>query len=193
MHAPTHTPTAVGPPLNPRAIGASPSIIAVTWDAVTPLDGTVSHYEVVYSTEDAQNRTADQFLSAVNTTERLICLSNLTASTSYAIAVRAFTEDGPGPYSDVVIATTSEGTTTDIVTTATTLEETTSTVASTASVQIEEHSTSAIATTQVGTSVATSQIEDTASAATTEDSNQTVTATQESQTVSPGVTDITRS
>ena len=118
LHAHTHC-TAVGAPPDVRTVATSPSAIAVTWNRA-PTQGThVSYYEVIYFKKEHQfaynwlknvrmsgstPHTA-QFPSEVSTLvtyETLTCLSGLSDSTTFVLAVRAHAGNLIGQFSGAV-------------------------------------------------------------------------------------------
>lgn len=112
-----HTPSVpTGHPRNPRAVGVSYSSIAMAWDTVDHLKrhGDITMYEVLYLPsmmyetlqEDPENiNMGVKNVAMIQTTDRLVFLRNLMASTSYILFVRAINIHGAGPYSEVVATT----------------------------------------------------------------------------------------
>lgn len=100
-------PMPTGAPLNLIAVGIV-SGIAIVWDeiGVNQSNGVIIAYEVLYRAQVGQNLTATWAL--VNTTFPFISLTNLEEDVTYEISVRALNGNGPGPYSEVVTATTLE-------------------------------------------------------------------------------------
>ena len=86
----------------------SSSSIQVTWNEV-PLEdrnGIITMYQVEYN-----QTTFDSITNkTVNTSDLSVTLTNLEEYTEYFIRVRAYTEvdKGPGPYSNVTVATTDQ-------------------------------------------------------------------------------------
>ena len=93
------------PPLNLLAVAMVPGI-ALTWDelSVDQWNGVLMVYEVLYETQVGENATATWNL--VNATVPVASITNMEGDVTCKISVRARNENGPGPYSEVVIATT---------------------------------------------------------------------------------------
>lgn len=76
-------------------------------------NGDIIKYEVLYlptriALDNAEMINETSEVALAETEDMLIYLWNLTALTNYTIFVRAYTMDGPGPYSEGVVVTTLE-------------------------------------------------------------------------------------
>ena len=82
--------------------------IMVTWMEVEAIDrnGIIIIYEVDFQPANTFNDTS--MIDVRNTTNTSILLQDLHESVQYNITVRAFTSQGPGPFSDHVISITQE-------------------------------------------------------------------------------------
>ena len=83
----------------------SSTVIQTSWNEINPIDqnGVIVLYEVTYSSRYELNNSV--FVSG------LLYASNITGleeHTEYNISVRAYTNMGPGPFSDVVMTKTVE-------------------------------------------------------------------------------------
>ena len=80
--------------------------ISVTWAKVPPIheNGIIETYEVLYQPLEAY----DMIQVRWNTTNLSILLTALHEYANYSIQVRAYTDAGPGPYSDQEFARTNE-------------------------------------------------------------------------------------
>ena len=96
------------PPTNVSADVKSPTEIQVKWDMVSPMErnGLITQYQVLY-------RPLQTFEGVIE--EETVILTGMTANltglqenVAYRISVRAYTNEGEGPYSDEVTATTNE-------------------------------------------------------------------------------------
>ena len=89
------------------AIAVSSTEIMVTWEAVpmTDRNGIVINYEIQIEPLDFP---ADIFINPLNTTNSSILVDDLEEHILYNISVRAYTNVGPGPYSDPVMERTFE-------------------------------------------------------------------------------------
>ena len=80
----------------------------MSWEEVPPIDqnGIITDYEVLLESLE----TYDGVLSPItsNTTNFDIEIMDLMPFVSYNISVRAYTSEGPGPYSEPISNTTSE-------------------------------------------------------------------------------------
>ena len=79
----------------------------VTWEEVLPIDqnGIITIYEVQYEPLQFMESLSTLF---TNTTDMAVNLTNLQDYVDYNISVRAYTSEGPGPYSDPVTERTLE-------------------------------------------------------------------------------------
>ncbi len=80
--------------------------IVVMWNEVDPLNqnGNITHYEVTYNGEyDVRNQSNITGRNVFNTT-----ITGLDEFTDYNISVRAYTNVGPGPYSELETEKTEE-------------------------------------------------------------------------------------
>lgn len=96
------------PPGNVTTIVLSSISILVTWEEIPVFDqnGIIIAYEVLY--EPLETFGGEIETEAVNTTNTFITLSALQEFVGYNISVRAYTNAGPGPYSDIVTDITPE-------------------------------------------------------------------------------------
>ena len=96
------------PPVNVESAVLSSSVISVSWEEVPPIDqnGIITDYEVLLEPLE----TSDGVLSPItsNTTNFDIEIMDLMPFVSYNISVRAYTSEGPGPYSEPISNTISE-------------------------------------------------------------------------------------
>lgn len=86
----------------------SSTVIFVAWEEVPAIDqnGMIIMYEVVY---DPLETFGGQLSSqSVNTTELFSYLNGLQQDVDYMITVRAYTNIGPGPFTEEVSARTLE-------------------------------------------------------------------------------------
>ena len=101
----------IGPsssPGNITTIISSPITILVMWKEIPVLDqnGIIIAYEVLYEPLDTFGGLIGT--EAVNTSNTFITLSDLQEFVGYNISVRAYTNAGPGPYSDIITDMTPE-------------------------------------------------------------------------------------
>ena len=80
----------------------------VSWDEVPLIDrnGIVTNYEVLY--EPLETFGGAIMSMTVNTTNTSTTLSGLEEFVMYNISVRAYTSEGPGPYSEEITRRTLE-------------------------------------------------------------------------------------
>ena len=97
-----------GAPMITEDVMITPTEIEVSWTEVDPIDqnGIITMYEVDYQPLQRFNNSDD--ITAVNTTDTNITLTNLHEFVQYNITVRAFTSVGPGPFSTHVLSITEE-------------------------------------------------------------------------------------
>ena len=101
----------IGPsssPGNITTIISSPITILVMWEEISVFDqnGVIIAYEVLYEPLDTFGGLIGT--EAVNTSNTFITLSDLQEFVGYNISVRAYTNAGPGPYSDIITDMTPE-------------------------------------------------------------------------------------
>ena len=93
-------------PQNVTAMAVSSTEIRVCWDQVPPINrnGEITMYEVQYD----PLQTFDGQISTETTNTSLMCtdLTGLEEYVEYNISVRAYTSEGPGPYSLGIVETT---------------------------------------------------------------------------------------
>ena len=96
------------PPVNVTPKVLSSTSIMVYWDEVPPIDrnGIVTVYEVFY--EPLEKFGGAIMSMTVNTTNTSTTLSGLEEFVEYNISVRAYTSEGPGPYSEEITVMTLE-------------------------------------------------------------------------------------
>lgn len=77
----------------------SSTSINVTWDEIPPIgmNGIITTYEVLYEPQETFGGLIGS--ESVNTTNMYFVLFGLQEYVDYNISVRAYTEVGPGPYS----------------------------------------------------------------------------------------------
>ena len=90
------------PPDNITADSTSSTSIMVSWDEVPLIDrnGIVTVYEVLY--EPLETFGGAIMAMTVNATNTSTTLTGLQEFVEYNISVRAYTSEGPGPYSEEV-------------------------------------------------------------------------------------------
>ena len=95
-------------PTNVAAVDISSIEIMVSWDEVPPIDqnGLITMYEVLYVPLETFEGTITSV--TVNTTNTSTTLSGLEEFVEYNISVRAYTSEGPGPYSEEITVMTLE-------------------------------------------------------------------------------------
>lgn len=106
-----YVPSGIGPsspPGNITTVISSPITILVMWKEIPVFDqnGIIIAYEVLYEPLDTFGGLIGT--EAVNTTDTFITLSDLQEFVGYNISVRAYTNAGPGPYSDIITDMTPE-------------------------------------------------------------------------------------
>ena len=96
------------PPTNVVAVAASSTSIQVTWDEVPAIDrnGIITEYEVEYNQSTFDINTTQTV--RVNSSSRMVQLTELHEYVNYSIQVRAYTRVGFGPYSDDIYERTRE-------------------------------------------------------------------------------------
>ena len=95
-------PSKVGPPTLTKAARSGKPVLTVTW--TTPQsDRPITKYQVQY------RRSGTTSWSTKDVTSRSITLENLPAGTSYQVRVRAVSDVGAGPYSNVGTQITPRG------------------------------------------------------------------------------------
>ena len=95
------------PPSNVTTAALSSTSIQVNWDEVPAIDqnGIITQYEVEYNQSTFDSVPTIQNMT-VNST--MAVLTGLQEYVEYSIRVRAYTSEGPGPYSDDEIQRTEE-------------------------------------------------------------------------------------
>ena len=95
------------PPLDVMASNITSTTITLTWTEVPAIhqNGVILGYGVEYTQTTFDSVPTTQNVTVTST---LAVLTGLEEYVEYSIQVRAYTEEGPGPYSDVLIVTTSE-------------------------------------------------------------------------------------
>ena len=98
------------PPANVVAMTASSTSIDVMWYEVPPIDqnGVIMAYEITYT--PLENFTGVIGINSTNVSgsDLSVSLVGLQEYVNYSIQVRAYTSEGPGPYSTPVIQLTLE-------------------------------------------------------------------------------------
>ena len=95
------------PPVTVSAENISSTSIRVSWGEVPAIDqnGVITQYEVEYNQSTFDSVPATQNV-IVNST--MAVLTGLEEHVEYSIQVRAYTSQGPGPYSNAIYVTTDE-------------------------------------------------------------------------------------
>ncbi len=90
-------------PQNVNAVVLSSMSVMVTWEEVSGIsqNGIINQYEVLLESNKVMDMTLNvsRRQSSVNVTE-------LEGSTMYNVSVRAYTSEGPGPYSNSLVQVT---------------------------------------------------------------------------------------
>ena len=94
-------PSQVGPPVLTKAVSSGSPALRVTWTAPSS-ERPITKYQVQYGIDGASWLTKD--VTSTSTT-----LQNLSAGTSYQVRVRAISDVGSGPYSEIRTTTTYRG------------------------------------------------------------------------------------
>ena len=104
------SPVPVSPPGNVTAMAESSTTIAVMWEEVPPIDqnGVITEYEVMYTPLETFGGTLQSVTVTVLEPERSVNLTGLQEYVNYDISIRAFTNEGPGPYSVAMTILTDE-------------------------------------------------------------------------------------
>ena len=89
------------------AVNITSTTITLTWTEVPAIhqNGVILGYDVEYTQTTFDSVPTTQNVTVTST---LAVLTGLEEYVEYSIQVRAYTEEGPGPYSGVLIVTTSE-------------------------------------------------------------------------------------
>ena len=97
------------PPNNVTATSSSSTSIQVNWTEVPAIDqnGVITQYEVEYNQTTFTGVTMYN-TTVVDSTMFTTVLNGLLEYVEYCIRVRAYTSQGPGPYSDAICVTTDE-------------------------------------------------------------------------------------
>ena len=95
-------------PQNVSATSFSSTTIDVSWEEVPPADrnGLIITYEVLFEPLETFGQLT--ISETRNTTNISIVLDNLHPFVEYSVSVRAYTSEGSGPYSDVIMETTQQ-------------------------------------------------------------------------------------
>ena len=98
------------PPANVVAMAITSTSIAVMWNEVSPIDqnGVIMAYEITYT--PLENFTGVIGINSTNVSgsDLSVSLVGLQEYVNYSVQVRAYTSEGPGPYSTPVIQLTLE-------------------------------------------------------------------------------------
>ncbi len=88
------------PPVNVTATATSPRSISVMWENVLEIDqnGIITMYEVL--SQPLETFDGAIMMQTMNVTERSADLTDLEEFVNYNISVRAYTNEGAGPYSE---------------------------------------------------------------------------------------------
>ncbi|KAL5487029.1 hypothetical protein EMCRGX_G019584 [Ephydatia muelleri] len=89
-----------GAPSNVVALTAAPTSVNVSWDQLptTARNGIIITYEVKYSWPLGDGQLGTMYVNTSGTPNQLV-LNNLQECVQYTISVRAYTSQGPGPFS----------------------------------------------------------------------------------------------
>ena len=90
------------PPQSVLLTVTSPSEISMFWSEVPPVhrNGVITLYEVSYSSLSNSEDSHNPVTTLLNTTHLSVNLTGLEEFVNYSFQVRAYTEVGPGPYSE---------------------------------------------------------------------------------------------
>ena len=96
------------PPTNVSVVDITSTSITITWDEVPAIDrnGIITEYEVEYNQSTFDINTTQTV--RVNSSSRMVQLTELHEYVNYSIQVRAYTGVGFGPYSDDIYERTRE-------------------------------------------------------------------------------------
>ena len=96
------------PPINIVTSSPSSTAINVRWEEVPSIDrnGIIIEYEVCYQPLETFSGTIMK--KVVNVSDFFLELTDFEEFVEYNISVRAFTSQGPGPFSDVITQRTQE-------------------------------------------------------------------------------------
>ena len=95
-------PSQVGPPVLTKEASSGRPALRVTWTAPSS-DRPITKYQVQYKTSGSTSWSTKDVTSTSTT------LENLSAGSSYQIRVRAVSDVGSGPYSEIRTITTYQG------------------------------------------------------------------------------------
>ena len=95
------------PPSNVNATAISSTAIQVTWERVPSIaeNGIITQYEIEFN-QTTFDEVSMSNVTTVNSSTFEVVLSGLEEYVEYFIRVRAYTNEGAGPYSDVINETT---------------------------------------------------------------------------------------
>ena len=98
------------PPDNVRVLTLSSTAILVTWDPVPEIsrNGIITQYEVEVN-QSTFNEIPSTRLTTTNGSVLMVELGELEEDVEYTIRVRAYTSEGPGPFSVAMVNRTLEG------------------------------------------------------------------------------------
>ena len=101
-----HFPAPAAAPHNLTSTTINATAIQVQWEAVPEIDqnGQIISYEVRVDPAQFQNVS----YMNVSASELVLVVDGLEALVEYNFTVRAYTIDGPGPYSDITTSTTDQ-------------------------------------------------------------------------------------
>ena len=93
-----------GAPSNVVALTIAPTSVNVSWDQLptTARNGIVITYEVKYSWPLGSGQLGTMYVNTSGTPNQLV-LNNLQECVQYTISVRAYTSQGPGPFSGDIL------------------------------------------------------------------------------------------
>ena len=97
------------PPDNVQAITRSSTAILVTWDPVPDIDrnGIITQYQVEFN-QNTFNEISTSNLTNTTGPQLMLELGGLEEYVEYSVRVRAYTSEGPGPFSVAEVNTTQE-------------------------------------------------------------------------------------
>ena len=102
-----HSTEPAASPEDVQATNISSTAIMVTWDEVPAIDqnGIIINYEVQFQ---PLQFIGELVTGTINTPDQSANITGLEEYVEYNISVRAYTSEGPGPYSDPVTERTQE-------------------------------------------------------------------------------------
>ena len=94
------------PPVNVTIVSKTSTSLTVEWVSSVIPNGVLTSYEVTYTGVTSVNPVPESFVQplsiAVSAPNTSLVLSDLVPYSNYTISARAFTNAGPGEYSEVI-------------------------------------------------------------------------------------------